>query len=318
MSERDADRPPASAPAPDASGRAAPGSMVRAVGLMLLATVLFTLMHVLVRHVTQAVHPFEVAFFRNLFGLIVVVPFVVRQGFVILKTEKLPLHGLRAVLNAAGMLLFFYGLSAAPLATVTALSFTAPIFVTVLAVLFLGEVVRIKRWTAIILGFAGAVVVLRPTEAAVGPGEIATLVSSLVWAGALLTIKILGRTERSVTIITYMSLLMMPITLAAAAFVWTWPTPTQLAILVMIGVLGSLAQLLMTQALKEGEASVVMPLDFFKLIWATLLGFLIFGEVPDIFTWIGGAMIFGSAVYIARRERRLGSPPARPGPDGTG
>jgi drug/metabolite transporter (DMT)-like permease len=137
----------------------------------------------------------------------------------------------------------------------------------------------------------------------------------MVWAGALLVIKILGRTEKSVTIITYMSLLMMPISLVAASFFWTWPTLQQLGVLIAIGVLGSLGQLLMTQALKEGDASVVMPFDFFKLIWATLLGYLIFAEVPDLFTWIGGAMIFGSAVYIARRERSLGTKPAAPVPD---
>jgi drug/metabolite transporter (DMT)-like permease len=302
---------------PDPQGKfaASEGSIARAIALIILSTVFFAVMHALVRHITQQIHPFEVAFFRNLFGLLVVVPFVVRYGFGILRTERLPLHSLRAVLNAAGMLLFFYGLSAAPLATVTALSFTAPIFVTVLAVLFLGEVVRIKRWTAIILGFTGALVVLRPTQATVGPGELATLASSMVWAGALLVIKILGRTEKSVTIITYMSLLMMPISLVAASFFWTWPTLEQLGVLIAIGILGSLGQLLMTQALKEGDASVVMPFDFFKLIWATLLGYLFFAEIPDLFTWIGGAMIFGSAVYIARRERSLGTKPAAPVPD---
>lgn len=291
---------------------------VRAIGLMVLSTLLFTVMHALVRDITDSIHPFEVAFFRNLFGLLVVVPFVLREGLAVLRTERLPLHGVRAVLNAAGMLLFFFGLSAAPLATVTALSFTAPIFLTVLAMLFLGESVRLRRWSAILLGFAGAVVVLRPTGASVGPGEIATLCSSVVWAGALLVIKILGRTERSVTIITYMSLLMMPITLVAALFHWTWPTAHELAVLVGIGILGSAGQLVMTQALKEAEASVVMPFDFFKLIWAALIGYLLFAEVPDLWTWVGGAMIFGSAVYIARRERRLGGSPTGPAPGSHG
>jgi uncharacterized membrane protein len=171
------------------------GSALRGLALMFVSTFLFSAMHASIRHLSDTIHPFEIAFFRSLFALIVVAPWFYREGLALLRTRHLGLHGLRAIFNVFAMLSFFYALSITPLSEVTALGFTAPIFTTLLAALVLGEAVRLSRWSAIIVGFAGTLIILRPGFAAIGPGQMLTLFSSLIWACALLIIKTLGRTE---------------------------------------------------------------------------------------------------------------------------
>ena len=278
---------------------------LRGVLFMFVATICFSVMHALIRYMSAELHPFELAFFRNLFGLLVVIPWFMRYGLKPLKTKRLGLHALRAGINAMAMLMFFYAVSITPLADVAALSFTAPIFATVLAILILGEVVGFRRWCAILFGFCGTLVLLRPGLEVVSDGQLLVVASASFWACALVVIKILGRTESSVTIITYLILLMAPLSAIPAAMVWSTPSFQQLGVMAAMGVLGTFGQLLMTQALKEGDTNAVMPLDFLKMIWAVLLGFFVFGEVPGIFTWVGGAMIFASITYIAYREHKV-------------
>jgi drug/metabolite transporter (DMT)-like permease len=254
--------PPLAEPATPAAG-AFRGSALRGVALMLVSTVVLSGMHASIRYLSETVHPFEIAFFRNLFALVVVLPWFVRYGAAPLRTSRFGLHVLRAALNAAAMLSFFYALSLAPLSEVTALGFTAPIFATLLAAPILREAVGLRRWSAIAVGFVGRLIILRPGFGSLGAGQLLTLFSSLVWALALMTIKTLSRSESSVTIVTYMGLLMIPLSLAPAL------------------------------------------VDFSKLIWATLLAWLAFGEIPDGFTWIGGGVIFVSTFYITYRERKL-------------
>ncbi|WP_425405592.1 DMT family transporter [Hwanghaeella sp.] len=287
----------------DSLGRA-PRQTLRALSWMLVATVSFASMHALVRHITQELHFFEVAFFRNFFGVVALLPLFLRYGFAPLRTNRLGLLTLRGVINIGAMFAFFYALSVTSLATVSALSFSAPIFVTILAIFFLGEVVRARRWAAIVIGFAGAMVIIRPGIIEVDFGMLAVLLSSALWAVALIVIKILGRTESSLTITVYMGVIMAPLSLVPALFYWEWPSLEQLAWLAGVGIMGSVAQLTMTEALRLGETSEVMPLDFLKLIWAAAIGYLAFGEFPDLFTWIGGLMIFASATYIAIRESK--------------
>ena len=251
---------------------------------------------------SNELHPFELAFFRNLFGLLVVLPWFIRYGLAPLRTSRFGLHAVRAGLNVIAVLSYFYALSLVPLADATALSFTAPIITTVLAIFFFREFVGVRRWIAILIGFTGAFVVLRPGIESVTVGQLLVLTYALFFAFALIVTKILGQTESSVTIITYVSLLMVPISVIPAVLVWQTPSLVQIGVMLIMGILGTSAQLLMTQALKEGETHVVMPFDFTKMIWAVLLGLLVFQEIPGIYTWLGVGMIFSSAFYIGYRE----------------
>jgi drug/metabolite transporter (DMT)-like permease len=276
---------------------------LRGIALMFVSTFFFAAMHGSIRYVSASIHPFEIALFRNVFALVVVLPWFYRYGIAPLRTRRFGLHALRAIFNIMAMLSFFYALSITPLSEVTALGFTAPIFATVLAALVLGEVVRARRWTAIAIGFAGTLIILRPGFETIGLGQLLVLFSSMIWACALLVIKTLGRTDSSATIISYMALLMIPLSLVPALFVWRWPDPLEWGWLIGIGVLGGIGQFCMTEALRQADTAVVMPFDFFKLAWVTLIAWLAFAERLDLYTWIGGAVIFSSTLYIAYRER---------------
>lgn len=273
---------------------------------MLTGGLALTCMHVTVRHVSADLHPFEIAFFRLLFGLIPLLPWFIKLGWAPLKTKRLGMMSLRAVLNLICMLSFFVSLAITPLAQVTVLIFTAPIFATVLAVFIFGEKVGIQRWSAIGFGFLGTIVVLRPGMVEVSLGASLALFSAIVWGVCMILIKSLGRTESSVTITTYMSLMMAPMSLVAALFVWQTPTAEQFLLLLGVGIFGGIGQLAMAEALRVGETHVIMPMDFIRLIWISVLAYLFFAEVPGVFTWAGGAMIFAATVFIAWRERVRG------------
>jgi len=275
---------------------------------MALSTVAFVTMHAAVRDVSQDMHPFEVAFFRQFFGIVALAPWFIRYGLAPLRTKRLGMHGVRAFVNVIAMFAFYYALSIVPLAQVSALAFSVPIFTALLAMAFLGERVRLRRWAAILFGFSGVFIAFIPDMYETGApqlGSLLVVLASFTWAIALIFIKVLGRTESTITITAYMVLLMPPMSLLPALAVWEWPTMEQFGWLLFIGVVGTIGQLTVVQALKEGETHVVMPIDFTKLIWAAGLGFLWFGEIPTVFTWVGGAMIFFSTTYIAWREHQL-------------
>lgn len=278
---------------------------IRGIILMAISGAAFSVMHGFIRHVTQEIHPFEAAFFRMFFGLVALAPVFMAQGLAPLRTTKLKLFSIRAVLNVIAMMCFFYGLSLTPLAQATALGFSAPIFATLMAMLFLGETVRARRWTAIGIGFLGTLVILRPGLAEIGIGSLLILFSAAVWSIALMVIKVLTRTEGSVTITAYASIMLTPVTFVIAWPFWTWPTPELWIILFLLGAIGTIAQTLLNQALKIADASVVLPVEFSRLIWAALIGFMMFGEIPNIYVWTGGFMIFASTTYIGVREARL-------------
>ena len=272
---------------------------------MVLACALFGVMHVGVRHVTQSIHPFEAAFFRNFLGLLVLAPSFITHGWRPLRTRRLGLHCLRAALNVVAMLTFFYALSITPVALVQALAFTSPLFSAVLAVLLLGERVRARRITAIAVGFAGTLLIIRPGIQPIELGPVLVLVSSAVWGCTVIVIKSLSRTDSTVTITAYMLLLMSPMTFVGALFVWTWPSTGELVILAGIGVSGTLAQMCMAQSLRLAEATLVLPFDFTKLLWGALLAWVVFGELIDGWTLLGAMVIFVGGLYLAYRERQI-------------
>ena len=280
-------------------------TVLNGIGLMILATVLFSIMHASIKFMSTSMHPFVIAFFRNLFGLLVIAPWFIKYGLKPLKTNRIKLHMARSFFNVIAMLSFFYSLSIAPLADVASLAFTAPLFASILAVIFLKEIVGIKRVVAIIFGFIGALIVIDPVYTSINNGHILVLLSASVWSVSLIIIKILGRTESSVTITSYMVIIMIPLSAIAAYFYWQLPTLKDLFYLMIIGVCGTGAQMLLAQALRQGDTSIIMPFDFLKLIWAVGIGYLFFFEVPSLNTWIGSIVIFLSTLYIAYRERVL-------------
>ena len=290
----------------------------RGIILMVLTTIGFSTMHVLVRYVSPDMHPFQIAFFRNFLGLIVFLPWIWRAGFSVLRTDRLSVHLLRAGLNVGAMLAYFMALSLTPVAQVTALSFMAPIFAGLLAVLVLGERFRARRWLATMFGFVGALIILRPGLQTIDLGSALALGSSLLWGITVIVIRVLGRTESSATTTIYMSILLSTLSFFPALFVWQTSSLQTFMLLTVIAIIGTISQVGIAQSLREAEAITVMPFDFLKLIWAAILGYLVFVEIPDRFVWIGAVIIFSSSVYLAFRESRVGRPQRPPAPQGPG
>ncbi|PPR75086.1 MAG: Riboflavin transporter [Alphaproteobacteria bacterium MarineAlpha3_Bin5] len=259
-------------------------------------------MHICIRVVSVEIHPYEIAFFRIFFALFVIVPWLIRQGVKPLKTTRFNLLFVRGVINTASMLAFFLGLSMTPVAEVAALSFAAPIYATLIAIFLFRERVGMFRWIAIFVGFAGVLVIVRPGFENLGFGQILILGSAFGWGICIVMVKELGKTESAVTITAYMSIIMAPLILPIAAYHWIWPNPNQLGWLLFLGVLGGLGQFAMSEALKLADTHVVTPVDYLRLIVVSILGYFVFGEVPDRYIWIGGTMILGAVSFIAYRE----------------
>ena len=289
------------------SANARPASApLRGAMWMMLAGASFAAMTVVIRYQTSEMNPFELAFFRNLFGLLMVLPWIWRSGLTGLKTKRLGTHGFRATVGLIAMSCWFVAISMMPVAEATALSFTAPLFSTVGAALFLGETVRIRRWMATAIGFVGALVILRPGEMEFGLPAGLVLAASAFMSMSALTVKSLSRTEKASSILVYMGLLMTPVSFIPAAFFWTTPQPMDWLWFVALGLFASMGQMSMVRAFSSADISAVLPFDFFRLIFAAIFGYLFFTEEPDMWTWVGAAIIFSATLYTARREARSG------------
>ncbi len=277
----------------------------KGVGLMLGSAASISGANGAVQHLSHGIHVFEVAFFRQLLGLLFMAALFLRGGLRPLFTQKIWLHLLRAVLNVAAMLAFFYGLSLEPLAKVVSLGLTAPLFATVGAVIFLRERMTLHRWIALAIGVAGAVIILRPGIQAVSLGALMVLMSNMLWAVALVVIKVLTRTDSSVTVALYASLLQAPIAFLFALFVWQWPTLEQMIWMALIAIFGTISQLALTEAFRHADATLVLSADFTKVIWASLIGYFFFNQIPEIWVGIGAVVIFMAVFYNTYSDSRL-------------
>lgn len=281
----------------------APNS-VRGMVLVALSALSGTVANAFVRHLSSQLDPVEIAFFRALIGLLLLSTMLVRYGLGPLKTHRLGLYAVRGVLVATSIVLFYMGLNLVPLAKATALNLSAPLFATVLAVVVLGEPIRARRIAALAVGFFGMLVILRPGWEGLALGDAYVIASALVFSCVTIFLKILSRTESTLTMSLYAGIVMTPVTLALSLPVWQTPTLTQLPWLVGVGTFSVLAQLMFVQGIRQAEVTAIAPVGFVRLLWAAFVGYLFFAEVPDAWTWLGGIMIFASVTYIAWRERR--------------
>jgi drug/metabolite transporter (DMT)-like permease len=277
----------------------------RAIGLMVAGTVLFALMAVCIRLASAQLHAFEIAFFRNFFGLVFVLPLLFRHGPAILRTDRLRFYLFRCAIGIVSMLAGFWAIVHLPLAQAIAISYSTPLFVTIGAVVFLGEIVGPRRWTAVVVGFLGVLVIMRPGAETFTSGSLVALLAALASANAAISIKFLSRTEHPDAIVLWTTMLWVPMSLVPALMYWQMPVGITWLWIVLSGFLGTTAHLLWTRALKLGDASMLTPISFLQILVVAGFGWWLFGERLDRWTVLGAAIIFGSNVYIARREARL-------------
>ena len=258
------------------------------------------------KYAAQAgMHPLQVVFFRNFFCVVLMLPLLAWRGRSLLRTNQLRLYGVRVTLSMIGMNAWFMALAMIPLTELTAISFLAPLFGTLCAVLFLGEVVRGRRWTALVVGFLGAMVILRPGSGALELGHLFALLSAGIMGFVGPLVKQLTRNDDADRIVFLSNLLMTPLSLVPALFVWAWPPAALWPVLIGMGACGVLGHVTLVRGFSATDASLVFTFEFSRLPFAAAIGYLVFAEPTDLMTWLGALIIFGSALYITHREAQI-------------
>ena len=286
-----------------------PGRALTGVGFKLFSVLCLMAMAASVKALGGAVPPGQIVFFRGLVSLVVIAGMAWRLGnFRLLTTRNWRAHAARSLAGSLSMFCWFVSLTMIPLAEMSAISFTVPLFVTLLALLFLGERIHAYRWTALAVGFAGVLVIVGPDllaseSAAFGKGI--GLMAAVLAAFALMFLRRMSGSEHALTITFYFFVTSSALALLTLPF-WPWPLPTgqQWVLLGMTGVFGVLGQLAMTWSYHYAEASLVAPLDYLNLLVATAIGFYVFGEVPQASTWVGAPLVIAAGVIILWREYR--------------
>ncbi|GMG83728.1 DMT family transporter [Paralimibaculum aggregatum] len=273
---------------------------------MLISCALLSGVAALGRHAALAGVPLlQIVFLRLAFAVLAMAPILAHRGRGMLRTPHLRLYTLRVAMGLVAMTSWFAAISLAPIGEATAIAFLMPLLATMGAALFLGETVGWRRWGAIVVGFLGALVILRPGIAEASPGALIAVFSALAMAAASLMIKQLADRDHPDTVVLITLLMQTVVMLLPGLWVWQPLTAELWLVMACMGLFGMLGHITLARALRAADASVVMGIDFARLPFAVLFGWLLFGELIDIWTWIGAGIIFGSAFYTARRERRL-------------
>lgn len=283
-------------------GSAPPSQFLRSAFWAILAAVSFAFMMTSVRYMDGKFDAFQIVFFRALVGILLVIPLVSRSGIATLKTTRLPMHVVRTLFALFAMATLYYALEDIPVAQAIALTFLIPLFTTIAAGLVLRESVGIHRWSATLIGFAGAMVIIRPGVVEIGLPVMLAVLSSALYAGAWSSVKILTRTDSAAVTVFWMNVLMVPLTAIPVAFLWVTPDWSDALPIAVMALSGWSAHFCQARAFEHSDASAVMPFDFLRLPLGALFGFVLFAEFIDAWTWTGAVIIFAAGYYITRRE----------------
>ena len=255
-----------------------------------------------IKLLSQDLNPFMIAFYRCLFGVIIMLPFMIYNYPEAWKTHNIKLQFVRSAINVYSMISWFTAIGTLQLEKAAAIGFTTPLFTTILAIIFLGEVIRIQRITALIVGFIGILVVIRPGYIPFESGALWLLSAAITFSIVIIIVKKLTEKDSSLTTAFYQMAFMVPPTFFIALFFWESINISQILLFIFVAIAGFITQFSFAQCLKMAETTFIMPIQFTKLIWLSLIGYFFFMEVPDIWTWIGASIIFSSILFIAYRE----------------
>ena len=274
----------------------------RAAWWITISACCYVIVITIVRGLAPEIHVFEIVFFRSMFGVLFMAPWVMRRGIGVLRTPRSGLLILRGAGAFAAGSCLFYAATLLPLGEFMAITFTRPILASIGAILFLGEIARGRRWTAIVIGFAGALIVVRPGFQVINIGTLFVLAAVLVQVANTLIIKFATRTVEPDVIAVYHAIVIAPIALIPTLFVWTMPGWEQFLLLAAAGMLTLMVQRSMTRAFVAADATVVLAFGFIRLPVAALAGFVFFSEVPILWVWVGGGVIIAASFFLVRRE----------------
>ncbi len=278
--------------------------VIRAVFWMTGTLLSFSLMAVAVREISQDIHSFQIMLFRSIGALVILLPFALRAGTAVWRTTRMGTQFGRNLVHFAAQLGWITGIGLLPLAEVFAIEFTTPIWATILAVLFLGERLNRGRIVALVFGFVGILVILRPGFAVIEPGAFAVLGAAVGFAITLTLTKFLTRTDSPMTILLYMSVIQLPLGILLSAFVWVTPSLLQLFWLMVIGAVGLSAHFCTAKALSLADQTIVVPMDFMRLPLIVLVGLALYSESAELLVLAGAGLIFLGNYYSIVRENR--------------
>ena len=276
----------------------------KGIALILLSTVFLGTSDTTAKYLSSTLPPIEITWIRFVvFALIMVPAMVPGSPWFAMRSNRPGLHVLRGSALLGSSLLFITGLSFLPIAEASATSFVSPLFVTALSIAFLGEKVGLRRWIATAVGLVGVFIILRPGTSAFHPAAFFPIFSALAWAATLIMTRKMSGSERPVTVMAYSSIVGVLIVSALVPFVWVAPTWNAILLGILIGVASTAGQWIVVLAFRYGDASVLAPFSYTQLVWVSILGFMVFGELPDGWTIVGAAFIVASGLYTAHRER---------------
>ncbi|MEM9471543.1 MAG: DMT family transporter [Pseudomonadota bacterium] len=281
------------------------GSVAQGLLAMWVAVASFSIADAIAKwHGEEGFAAVQIVFFRYFFGLIPVAIALYVAGLNQVRTNRPVAHVFRGVLMSSALALFFWGLKYVPLAEAIAVAFTAPLFITALSVPVLGERVGPARWLAVLVGFAGMLVIVRPGAEAFRPEMLILVAGTAVFALGITYTRRLARTETVTTMFTWTTVVALAVFAPLAWWTWKLPEADHLAGFVVIGLIGGLAHYLVIVAYRNAPAAVVAPQEYMALVWGAIIGWIIWSEVPSAWTWLGAAIVAGAGGFIALRESR--------------
>ena len=276
-----------------------------AIFLIITSVFFGTVMLSFLKIAQEDVNVYVAGFFRFFLGLVIILPYIIKKKDAVLKTTHLKQHFLRAILGLPAMLLYFSALVLLPIEKLTAISFVVPLIVTILAVFFLGEKIYIYRTLALILGFSGMLVIIRPGFVDISIGVYMVLFSALLWSINIIITKKISKDDSAITILAYQSIFMSLLSFFIVIFFWEMPNLKTFIYLVLAAMCGTVLHLTLNHAFKLVDVSMTQPYSFLNLVFASIIGYFVFDEIPDFYTWIGALIIFTGVLIISYREMKL-------------
>ncbi len=272
--------------------------------LMIFTCACFSGMSAIIRELAETISPFEIAFFRNALGLVIIAPFFFSKGLKITRPISFRPFILRAVFGILAMWAWYSALGLMPLAEAVALNFTVALWMIPVAIIMLSEKVGVRRWIATFVGFGGVLIILQPGAETISIGGFLAILSALLFAISMALVRIISKTESVLSIVFWMHVFLTPLSIGPAIWFWSTPSHDELFLLGAVGGLATIGHYSMAKALSMAEATALTPLDFIRLPFAALIGYFMFSEIPAKTTWIGGAIIIFSVFYISHRENK--------------
>ena len=276
-----------------------------AIFLIITSVFFGTVMLSFLKIAQEDVNVYVAGFFRFFLGLVIILPYIIKNKDAVLKTTHLKQHFLRAILGLPAMLLYFSALVLLPIEKLTAISFVVPLIVTILAVFFLGEKIYIYRTLALILGFSGMLVIIRPGFVDISIGVYMVLFSALLWSINIIITKKISKDDSAITILAYQSIFMSLLSFFIVLFFWEMPNIKTFIYLILAAMCGTVLHLTLNHAFKLVDVSMTQPYSFLNLVFASIIGYFVFDEIPDLYTWIGALIIFTGVLIISYREMKL-------------